>query len=120
MPGPEFERNAPPQAIVEGLEEHGYVIVHRLADPGTLARMNADFDPYLNAVQLGATDFAGHKTKRINHLIAKSEACQALAMNPTVMAPPNEVTVRFHNRSVGNPPLFEVFDVISQIKPTHG
>ena len=86
MPGPEFERDAQPETIVEGLEEHGYAIVHELADPETLARMNADFDPYLDAVKLGETDFAGRKTKRINNLIAKSEACQDLAMNPTVMA----------------------------------
>ena len=86
MTGPRFQRDATPDDIVASLDEHGYAIVERLADEATLARLNADFDPYIDAVQLGKTDFAGHKTKRINNLIAKSTACQDLALNPTIMA----------------------------------
>ena len=85
MTGPRFARDATPDDIVASLDEHGYAIVERLADEATLARLNADFDPYMDAVQLGKTDFAGHRTKRINNLIAKSEACQDLAMHPTIM-----------------------------------
>jgi len=100
MPGPEFERDAHPDAIVESLGEHGYAIVRRLADPETLARLNADFDPHLEAVKLGDTDFAGHQTKRINNLIAKSEACQDLAIHPTIMGVCDQVLLphcaRYH------------------------
>ena len=85
MTGPRVDRNASPADIVASLDEHGYAIVERLADEATLARMNRDFDPFVDAVQLGKTDFAGHRTKRINNLIAKSTACQDLALHPTVM-----------------------------------
>ncbi|WP_416899267.1 MAG: phytanoyl-CoA dioxygenase family protein [Minwuia sp.] len=85
MTGPDFDRDASPDAIAESLEEHGYAIVHELADAATMARLNADFDPHVDAVQLGQTDFAGHKTKRINNLIAKSETCRELAIHPTLM-----------------------------------
>ena len=85
MSGPRFGCDASPDDITASLDEHGYAIVERLADDVTLARLNADFDPYLNAVKLGETDFAGHSTKRINNLIAKSTACQELAIHPTIM-----------------------------------
>jgi len=85
MTGPRFQRDATPDAIVASLDEHGYAIVERLADEATLARLNGEFDPYLDAVQLGKTDFAGHRTKRVNNLIAKSTACQELALHPTIM-----------------------------------
>ena len=85
MISPEFDRDASPEVIATSLEEHGYAIVHELADPGMVSRLNADFDPYIDAVQLGRTVFAGHGTKRINNLIAKSGACQELAMHPTIL-----------------------------------
>ncbi len=85
MPTPEFEREASPDAIAESLAQHGYAIVRELADAATIERLNAEFDPHVEAVELGKTDFSGHKTKRINNLIAKSGACQELAMHPTVM-----------------------------------
>lgn len=81
----EFDPDATPDEIVESLDEHGYAIIRELADPDTVARLNADFDPHVDAVELGRTDFAGHRTKRINNLIAKSTACQELAVHPTVL-----------------------------------
>ncbi|WP_164516577.1 phytanoyl-CoA dioxygenase family protein [Minwuia thermotolerans] len=85
MPRPEFDRDASPEAVAEALDEHGYAIVRELADAETVSRLNADFDPHVDAVQLGRTDFAGHRTKRINNLIAKSAACRELAVHPTIM-----------------------------------
>ena len=85
MTGPRFQRDASAADIVASLDEHGYAIVERLVDEETLARLNGDFDPFVDAVGLGKTDFAGHKTKRINNLIAKSTACQDMALNPLVM-----------------------------------
>ncbi len=100
MSTPEFEADARPEAVAEGLDEHGYAIVRRLADPETVARLNADFDPHVEAVQLGRTDFAGHRTKRINNLIPKSRACQELALHPTVLGVCDQVLLphcaRYH------------------------
>lgn len=81
----EFDPDATPDEIVESLDEHGYAIIRELADPDIVAQLNADFDPHVDAVELGRTDFAGHRTKRINNLIAKSTACQELAVHPTVL-----------------------------------
>lgn len=81
----EFDPDATPDEIVESLDEHGYAIIRELADPDIVAQLNADFDPHVDAVELGRTDFAGHRTKRINNLIAKSTACQELAIHPTVL-----------------------------------
>jgi len=99
-PGPVFARDAAAADVVASLEEHGYALVHRLADPATLARLNDELDPYLAAVPLGRTDFAGHRTKRINNLIAKSPAAGELALNPLVMSVCDRVLlpycVRYH------------------------
>lgn len=86
MTGPRFERDAEAAEVVASIEEHGYAIVERLADAETLARLNSEFDPYIDAVQLGTTAFAGNRTKRLNNLIAKSTVCRELAMNPLVLA----------------------------------
>jgi ectoine hydroxylase-related dioxygenase (phytanoyl-CoA dioxygenase family) len=86
MIGPAFDRNAHAADVVASLEQHGYAIVRERADTATLARLNNDFDPYVDAVQLGTTEFAGDKTKRINNLIAKSAACRELALDPLIMA----------------------------------
>jgi len=59
MTGPAFDRNANAADVVESLELHGYAIVRQRADTATLARLNGDFDPYVEAVQLGTTEFAG-------------------------------------------------------------
>lgn len=85
MISPEFDRDASPDAIAESLDLHGYAVIHELADAETVSRLNADFGPHVDAVQLGKTDFAGHRSKRINNLIPKSTACQELAVHPTIL-----------------------------------
>src|SRR5215471_2341931 len=81
-----FDRNAAADDVTARLERVGYAVVRELADGDTIDRVNADFDPYLGGVKLGATEFAGFKTRRINNLIAKSPACGELALNPLVLA----------------------------------
>ncbi|WP_439813692.1 phytanoyl-CoA dioxygenase family protein [Zavarzinia sp. CC-PAN008] len=84
-PGTVFPADAPIAAIIAAIEEHGFAVVTHAADPALVDAANADFDPYLDKVQLGRTDFAGFKTRRINNLIAKSPACGRIAMHPVVM-----------------------------------
>jgi ectoine hydroxylase-related dioxygenase (phytanoyl-CoA dioxygenase family) len=81
-----FDRNAAVDDVVASLGEVGYAVVRELADSDTIDRVNTDFDPYLGGVKLGATEFAGFKTRRINNLIAKSAACGELALNSLVMS----------------------------------
>ena len=81
-----FDRDATADDVTASLEKVGYAVVRELADRDTMDRVNADFDPYLGEVKLGATEFAGFKTRRINNLIAKSAACGELALNPLVLS----------------------------------
>jgi len=95
-----LDRNATLDRIHETLEEVGYVVIERAADSETMDRLDADFDPYMNAVPLGATDFAGYRTRRINNLLAKSAACGELALHPLVLGICDRVLlpycVRYH------------------------
>lgn len=95
-----FDASATADEVFACLNERGYAVIHSLAPAETMDRLNADFDPYIDAVQLGRTDFAGFRTKRINNLVAKSKACQELAEHPLVMALCDRVLlpycVRYH------------------------
>ena len=81
-----FDRDATADDVTASLEKVGYAVVRELADRETMDRVNGDFDPYLGEVKLGATEFAGFKTRRINNLIAKSAACGELALYPLVLS----------------------------------
>ncbi len=100
MRNPSLPPTATVDDVVACLDESGYAIVRELADAPTVDRINADFDPYLAKVQLGTTEFAGFRTRRINNLIAKSTACGELALHPLVMAACDRVLlpycVRYH------------------------
>lgn len=102
---PVLDRSASLDEIQETLEEIGYAIVERAADAATLGRLNADFDPYMDRIQLGRTDFAGYRTKRINNLLAKSRTCHELAMHPLVLGICDRVLlphcVRYHLHVTG-------------------
>jgi ectoine hydroxylase-related dioxygenase (phytanoyl-CoA dioxygenase family) len=73
-------------AIGSALDAVGFAVIERVADEETMDRLNAEFDPYMNAVMLGATEFAGYRTRRINNLLAKSATCGELAMHPLLLA----------------------------------
>jgi ectoine hydroxylase-related dioxygenase (phytanoyl-CoA dioxygenase family) len=90
-----LDRNATLDRIHETLEEVGYVVIERAADSETMDRLDADFDPYMNAVPLGTTDFAGYRTRRINNLLAKSAACGELALHPLVLGLCDRVLLPF-------------------------
>ena len=81
-----FDRTASVDSILSALDEFGFAVIERVADKETMDRLNADFDPYMNKVMLGATEFAGFRTRRINSLLAKSATCGELALNPLVLA----------------------------------
>ena len=83
---PVLDRAASAEAVGAALDEAGYAIVERVADPALMDRLDAEFAPHLDAVQLGHTEFAGYRTKRINNLLAKSRAAQELALHPLVLA----------------------------------
>jgi ectoine hydroxylase-related dioxygenase (phytanoyl-CoA dioxygenase family) len=100
-----LDRAASADAVVAVLDEVGYAIVERLADPAVMDRLDAELGPHIDAVQLGHTDFAGYRTKRINNLLAKSRTAGELAMHPLVLAVCDRVLlpycVRYHLHVTG-------------------
>ena len=51
-----------------------------------MRRLHAELQPYLDEAPVGRTDFAGRASRRRNGLVAKSEACRELAVDPLVLA----------------------------------
>lgn len=51
-----------------------------------MGRLQVELQPYLDQAPLGRTDFAGRTSRRRNGLVAKSEACRELAVDPLVLA----------------------------------
>jgi len=104
-PDPRFDRTASADAVYAALEDVGYAIVERLGDAAVMDRLDAELGPHIDAVQLGHTDFAGYRTKRVNNLLAKSVAAGELALNPLVMAVCDRVLlphcVRYHLHVTG-------------------
>ena len=77
--------------IIEVLNNDAGVIIDGLIDQKEVSLLNKDLAPYLKNDVFGRDEFTGFKTKRIGALIARSEACRNLAMQPLV----NEVSEKY-------------------------
>ncbi|MEM7091698.1 MAG: phytanoyl-CoA dioxygenase family protein [Actinomycetota bacterium] len=97
-----FEADADFDAVIAELESNGCAIVERRANAPMVDQLRAELQPYLDEAPLGATDFAGRTSRRRNGLVAKSKACQELAIDPLVLSVcegvlgPNCVNFRLH------------------------
>jgi ectoine hydroxylase-related dioxygenase (phytanoyl-CoA dioxygenase family) len=72
--------------IAAALTEDGAVIVDALAPASLMDRAAAELQPYIAATRIGRDDFAGRRTRRTGGLIARSETCRELVMNPLVLS----------------------------------
>lgn len=81
-----FDRDATAAAVIAELDANGCAIIERRAGDDCLGRLRAELQPYLEEAPLGRTDFAGRTSRRRNGLVAKSEACRELAIDPLVLA----------------------------------
>ncbi len=77
--------------IIEVLNNDAGVIIDGLIDQKEVNLLKKDLTPYLKNDVFGRDEFTGFKTKRIGALIARSEACRNLAMQPLV----NEVSEKY-------------------------
>lgn len=68
------------------LEPHGYAIVPDAIDAGTLARLRAELDPYLQGRYMGRNDFEGFRSERVYNLLAKAPTVAELIEHPAVLA----------------------------------
>lgn len=72
--------------IVATIERDGAVILDNVLAESDIARLNNELAPYLSKEVYGRDEFTGFKTQRIGALIARSEACGAVALNPLMLA----------------------------------
>lgn len=87
--------DAATDAIVEMLERDGAVIIDGLMASGEVDRLNEELAPFLSKEVYGRDEFTGYNTQRIGALIARSEACQAVAMNPLMLASARQYLQQF-------------------------
>jgi ectoine hydroxylase-related dioxygenase (phytanoyl-CoA dioxygenase family) len=78
--------DTPPEAIVEALKTDGAAIIDRVLSASQIAAVRAEIDPYIEATANGGDQFTGYQTTRTGALVARSPACRALIMHPTLLA----------------------------------
>lgn len=72
-------------SINEILEKDGCVVIEDVLDAGEVSTLAAELSPHFEAAPNCSGDFYGYVTKRLSGLIAKSPACQAMAVDPTIL-----------------------------------
>ena len=77
--------------IAAALAEDGAAIVDALAPASLMDRAAQEMQPYIAATAIGRDDFAGRRTRRTGGLIARSETCRELVMNPLVLSTAKKV-----------------------------
>ena len=83
--------NASVDEILSVLHDDAGLIIDNLIDQDQVERISADLNPYLKIDAFGRDEFTGFKTKRVGALIARSEACQELALHNKI----NEVSKQY-------------------------
>lgn len=86
-----FAASASADEITAAVGQDGAAIVDCLVPPSVMDRVAEDLRPYIAATRYGRDDFAGHRTRRTGGLIARSETCRDLVMNPLVLATAKKV-----------------------------
>ena len=77
-----LDSNASISDILEVIDRDAGVILDNVLNKNFLTQMKEELDPYLNNYIKGNSDFTGFETKRVGGLLARSEACRELALNP--------------------------------------
>ena len=67
------------------LERDGALIIDGLAAAETIAGINAEMAPFVEATPCGSDDFAGRTTRRTGALVARSPSSHALIQHPLVL-----------------------------------
>jgi len=81
---PRFPATVDPSEVTAALAEFGCAVVERLVPETVMKQVRAELAPWLEATTLGPDSFSGFRTRRTGGLIARSEACRDLVMNPKV------------------------------------
>ena len=85
MPVKHFASDSAPDVVAAAIAADGCAVIDRLADPDQMARTLEEMGPYLDAVAPGPDDFAGHLTRRVGGLVARSEAARSFVGHRVVL-----------------------------------
>lgn len=77
--------DAPPDAVIASLDEHGYALVEAVLDPDDVARRAAALEDLFAATPTGRNAFEGYRTQRIYAVFAKTRAFDDLAVHPLLI-----------------------------------
>ena len=80
-----FAADTAPDAITQALRDDGACIIDNAMAAGQLDRLKAEIMPYVEATDMGKDDFTGRQTTRTGALVARSEACRELVMDPRLI-----------------------------------
>ncbi len=67
------------------LARDGVVVVDRLVAPEVMDRAREELAPWLERTATGVDEFSGRRTRRTGGLVARSQTCRDLVMNPLVL-----------------------------------
>ena len=76
--------DTPIEEILNIIDEDAGVIIDDFLDSDQIASIKKDLEPYLATTRKGKDQFTGFETKRIGALMARSDTCQQLALDPMV------------------------------------
>jgi ectoine hydroxylase-related dioxygenase (phytanoyl-CoA dioxygenase family) len=83
---PRFSPHADVATVTRALCDYGCAVVERLVPEALMLSAREELRPWLEATSVGPDSFSGFHTRRTGGLIARSETCRDLVMNPTVRA----------------------------------
>lgn len=73
------------QDIADRLTNDGACIVENAMNSVALSALRSEIMPYVEATSMGMDDFTGRQTSRTGALIARSEKCRELTMDPRLI-----------------------------------
>lgn len=99
---PSLAAGATVDEAVAALDAHGGVVIERLLDEATVARLMAELGPHLEAEGTGVGEITGYRTKRVSRMLAKVPSYGGLVLNPLILGTvENILGPRCQNLQVG-------------------
>jgi ectoine hydroxylase-related dioxygenase (phytanoyl-CoA dioxygenase family) len=80
-----------PDEVSAALAQDGAVVVDNLISAEAMGDVAEELRPWIDATHFGPDDFSGRNTKRTGGLVARSQRCRDLVMNPLVLATTKKV-----------------------------
>jgi ectoine hydroxylase-related dioxygenase (phytanoyl-CoA dioxygenase family) len=80
-----FSKDAPVAEIANAMRRDGACVVDNVISRGEMDMVAAELKPWMDATPFGPDTFSGRRTKRTGGLVARSQKCRELVMNPLVL-----------------------------------